>query len=223
LSLVCAAALFTHTAFAAKSPPPPPPPPSSGTLVLAYSYPGADSTDNWGLSFAPSGTIYASGITFPGYRALVLGSSDSGRNWSLLDAMGADAFGNLYVVGRGTTTSQGNNVYHWLVRKSSDGGNSWTTVDDFQLGGSVETRCFAAKSNGDLYVAGVIGSYGAYHWCVRKNVGGIGTWSTIDDYQYAAGKTTEPHAMAADAAGNLFVGGSGQDALGNVHWLIKKY
>lgn len=386
-ALLCAAALFTPAAFAAN----PPPPPSSGTLVLDYSYPGADSTDNWGLTVAPSGSIYASGITFPGYRALILGSGDSGSSWSLLDdfrppgrqvdywdqcggiasdpagnlyvtgltedpeanlpdqwyvrrstdagmtwttvddfavtgfgwpddatgiavaatgdvyvsgwtpqvwiirkgvggtsfstvdnvangypnaifahstagifavgrktvviknkssyvwtvrrstnggatwsnvdsfqlasglsatamGIGADNFGNLYVVGKAHTTSRGSDVYHWLIRKSTNGGSSWSTVDDFVPGGGVQARKFAAKSNGDLYVAGVSGSYGAYHWIVRKSAGGTGAWTTIDDYQYAPGVSTEPHAIAADISGSVFIGGSGGG-----HWLIKKY
>ena len=95
-------------------------------------------------------------------------------------------------------------------------------MDDFVPGGGVEARRFAATPNGDLYVAGVVGSYGAYHWIVRKNPGGTGTWTTIDDYRYGPGVSTEPHAIAADAVGNVFVGGNDWD--GSVsHCLIKKY
>lgn len=403
-ALLAAAALITRSAFGAKPPPPPPPPPSSGALVLNFLYPGGDFANNWGLTVAPSGTIYASGIANGGtMHGLVLASSDSGSSWSLLDdfapagrsvwyenfgggiawdtagnlyvagamydfvnyiepdqwyvrrstdgggswanvdifdipgqqgglnssdvtaivadtagdvyvsgsiayknwtlrkgvggasfytvdamtgscplglfahpiagvfaigsktvnikgknsnvwlvrrstnggaawldvdafqlsvgngatanGIGSDAVGNLYVVGRGATTIRGNTVYHWLVRRSTDGGNSWSTVDDFVQGSnSAEARRFVATSNGDLYVAGIATASTGTHWIVRKNPGGTGPWTTIDDYQYATGKATEPHAMTADAAGNLLVGGGGWDTSGTRYlWLIKKY
>ena len=44
-------------------------------------------------------------------------------------AIGADALGNIYVVGNSSATSP----IHWLTRKSSDGGYSWSTVDDYYL------------------------------------------------------------------------------------------
>ena len=78
--------------------------------------------------------------------------------------------------------------------------------------------------SGDLYVAGFTSTVTGNHWIVRKNAAGTGSWSTIDDYQYVAGSSTEPHAMTADALGNLFVGGFGWDASGSsVHWIVKKY
>ena len=73
-----------------------------------------------------------------------------------------------------------------------------------------------------LYVAGITTSSAGTHWIVRKNPGGTGTWATYDDYQYAAGGWSSPNAMAADASGNLFVGGGGSDQ-GVDHWLIKRY
>ena len=74
-ALLTAAALFTHATFAAK-----PPTPSSGTLVLAL--PNASS---WGLAAAPSGTIYAVGNTYTTWTQLVLGTSNGGSSWFVLD------------------------------------------------------------------------------------------------------------------------------------------
>ena len=133
--------------------------------------------------------------------------------------IGADAANNLYVVGNAGTPSGSTTAVHWIVRKSTDSGNSWNTVDDFQQSSSnVAARRFAVTSNGDLYVAGIASSSTGNHWIVRKNPAGTGTWSTIDDYQYVAGASTEPYSMAADTSGNLFAGGTGGG-----HWLIKKY
>jgi hypothetical protein len=169
---------------------------------------------------------------------LVRRSTNGGVTWSDVDTFQlssgngahangicADALGNLYVVGRGTTTSQGNNIYHWVVRRSTDGGNSWSTADDFVPSSkSGEARCVVATQNGDLYVAGIGTTSAGNHWILRKKPGAAGTWTTIDDYQFVPGSTTEPRSMAADNLGNLFVGGFGWGPSGGgTHWLIKKY
>ena len=85
LTLLAAIALFTHAAFAGKPPPPPPPPPSSGTVVLDYLHPGGGFSENFGLTVAPSGAIYASGAADVDnnlqWNGIVLGSSDGGSTW----------------------------------------------------------------------------------------------------------------------------------------------
>ncbi len=157
---------------------------------------------------------------------LVRRSTDGGATWSNVDTfllsksavamgIGTDASGNLYVVGSGTVASTGD---HWIVRKSTNGGNSWTTVDDYQLAANAPTqaRCFVTDAHGNLFVAGLSRGY-PYHWIVRKSVGGTGPWTTVDDFQYG-GSYSRPNAIAADAWGNVFVGGDGGD-----RWLIKRY
>ncbi len=165
------------------------------------------------------------------YAWLVRRSTSDGATWSNVDTfqlsssrnavamgIGADSAGNLYVVGSGSVLNKGINSSHWLVRKSTNGGNSWTTVDDYQLAAdsSSEARCMATDANGNLFVAGY--SRGDLnHWIVRKSVGGTGPWTTVDDFQYG-GSHTRANAIAADALGNVFVGGHG-----GAHWLIKRY
>ena len=140
LELFAAATLFTQAAIAAK-PPPPPPQPSSGTLVL--SYPNASS---WGLAASPSGTIFSVGNTYTTWSQLVLGTSDSGSSWSVLDdfappgrhvdffgwadlggGITSDPAGNLYVSGLSYPDESGNADAQWYVRRSTDGGGD---VDD---------------------------------------------------------------------------------------------
>jgi len=92
-ALLAAAALVTHAAFAAK-PGPNPPPPSSGTLVLDYTYLGnPNSAENFGMTVAPSGTIYSSGNAYVEPRSIA-----------------ADASGHLFV---GSGSEEG----FWLVKK----------------------------------------------------------------------------------------------------------
>src|SRR6266581_8448012 len=173
LALLSAAALFTHAAFAAKPGPNPPPPPSSGMLVLDYLYPESYAK-NWGLTVAPSGTIYASGIT--DHRGLVLASTDSGNTWIgplddfapsgrdvfawyLGGGIASDAAGNLYVAGA-TYDFDEIQPDQWYVRRSTDGGATWTTVDDFISGtpgyyGSRDVTGVAVDAAGDVYISGL--------------------------------------------------------------------
>jgi sugar lactone lactonase YvrE len=49
------------------------------------------------------------------------------------------------------------------------------------------------------------------------------TWTTIDPgYQLATGKSAQPNGITTDADGNIYVGGSAQDATGIVQWIVRK-
>jgi hypothetical protein len=149
------------------------------------------------------------------------------RNWSSRAfGVGADALGNIYVVGQGTVTGKANTLYgHWVVRKSSDGGTSWITVDNYQLSSSADSGAsrFVSDSNGNLYVAGwgQTTPSGNRHWIVRKNQGGNGAWSMTDDFQYGGTGAADPQAIASNASGNVFVGGAGRSS--SRHWIVRKH
>ncbi len=165
-------------------------------------------------------------------------STNAGASWTTIDTfvllsgyvalatgIGADALGNVYVVGQAySATGTGTHKVtssHWIVRKSSNGGNSWTTVDNYQLssGADSQANSFVADSQGNLFVAGY-GDTGS-HWIVRKNPGGTDTWSTDDNFQYSIGYGALAVAIAANASGNVFVGGSAYSGF-NTHWLVRK-
>ena len=169
---------------------------------------------------------------------IVRRSLDHGATWTTVDAyqlssnqgasasgIGADASGNIYVVGNGAQKAGSASPAHWIVRKSSNGGSSWTTVDNFiPSSGQATARGFAADSVGNLFVIG--NRYGSLvsssRWVVRKNPGGVGSWSTVDDFQYASGQEAVGQALVADLSGNVFGAGYGKDAAGVQHWLVRK-
>jgi len=170
---------------------------------------------------------------------IVRRSTDGGATWTTVDTfqysssqnslafgVGADPLGNLYVVGRGAMVMQGKLQNHWLVRKSNSGGSLWSTVDDYQFypASISQANRFAADSDGNLYVAGwasPTSGAGAARWIVRKNAGGMGSWQTIDDFQYAVGFSSEPRAIVANSSGNVLIGGSGWSS-SEYHWLVRK-
>src|SRR5688572_4506350 len=86
--LLAAAALFTHTAFAANGPkpPPPPPPPSLENWQTVD-----DFTDgaNYALTVAPNGAMFAAGwggSDQEGYYGLIRASVDGGNTWFSLSS-----------------------------------------------------------------------------------------------------------------------------------------
>src|SRR5436190_11458108 len=158
---------------------------------------------NYGLAVTPNGRLFASGYVEDAigmYHGLVMASSDAGTTWSgalddylyapdydtLYDGgMVADASGNLYVAGETYYVGPnplGDPANHWITRRSSDGGTTWSLVDDFAPGG-LQTQPFglATDTAGNVYVAGLANHPGVNDlvWTVRKGTGG-GSFSTVD-------------------------------------------
>jgi hypothetical protein len=115
----------------------------------------------------------------------------------------------LYVVGSGN--------HHHLVRKSTDGGQTWSLVDDFVYQSGQPSRAYvvAGDGQGNVYVAGtaVTSSGGrgnpiiTEYWTVRKSsTGAAGSWAL--DNAVALG--LQPQAIQSDLAGNVFVAGGKQ-------------
>src|SRR5262249_33601127 len=103
---------------------------------------------NFGLTVAPSGTVFACGYGSDGaaYHGLVIASTDGGATWSNpLDdfvypgstsrydgGIVSDSAGNLYVAGRYYFPS---GPFYRFVRRSNDGGLTWATVDTVPISG----------------------------------------------------------------------------------------
>jgi hypothetical protein len=99
-------------------------------------------------------------------------------------------------------------------------------VDNFQLQG-VDTNPvgFAKDSSGNLYVVGSARPNFSGHWLVRRNLGGTGSWSTVDDFQLSTGQyhDSTANAIVADNSGNVFVAGGGVAADGTGHWVVRRF
>jgi hypothetical protein len=144
---------------------------------------------------------------------------------SSANGIGTDAFGNLYVVGEASKSSKGSVLTDWVVRKSSNGGTSWTTVDDVPPSSfpKASAVAFAAGANGNLFTVGRYSNGGGYRWVVRENVGGAGSWQTVEDFQYVTGHVSYALGATTDNSGNIFVGGWTEDANADGHWLVRKF
>lgn len=121
--------------------------------------------------------------------------------------------GNILVSG---TAYDANGDSFWTIRRSTDGGSTWSTDElavstgEVSVGGQIHTdKC------GDVWSVGrVVESDGSYRWLVRRSVNQGNSWSTHDDFQYNDG--------TLDAEGNLILWDSGansiySDSAGNVY------
>jgi hypothetical protein len=107
-------------------------------------------------------------------------SEDGGESWDIAEESRGNADstnakggvaaegGGLFVAGSAfdeTRLSQS-----WLVRRSEDGGDSWSVVDDFRLSSSGAVAFDIARSSrGSLYVVGDAKDESfARNWLVRK-------------------------------------------------------
>jgi hypothetical protein len=182
------------------------------------------------------------------YAWTVWRSQDGGHTWATVDTFqvtwednsnamggGTDKAGNIFVVGRGAGPISGlkhSGSWHWVVRKSADGGNTWSTVDDFvpqpyNLNPEPFPQAFGSDSTGNLFVAGTLTQSGIdggrEQWLVRESVGGTGTWTTVDSFQYASGQSAQPYAVLGDTPGHIYIAGYGTDAAGVQHWIVRKH
>jgi hypothetical protein len=171
-------------------------------------------------------------------------SQDGGQTWVVIDTFqlsskefsyatggGVDKTGNIYVVGvaggpvKGLQPSL--NFPHWVVRKTADGGNTWSTADDFlpkpYNSALPSPQAFGSDANGNLVVAGNL-SWGGLppQWLVRQSLAGTGTWQTVDTFQYASGQGAYPYAVMGDSSGHIFVAGYADASVGQ-HWIVRKH
>jgi hypothetical protein len=198
-----------------------------------------------GAGFVPGAGVFVVGAPFAGWSSSwLVRRSPSGQSigepgtWSTVDnpfagaaqSVGSDSDGNIYVVGARflTSTVKGRATTYpaWVTRKSSDGGNSWSTVDTFNYVQNRDSIAFGIGRNsaGSVVVAGRGQDLqGKLHWLVRTP-DAFGTWQTmppLDDFQLAPGYHASALGVATDAAGNLLVAGFADDATGS-HWIVRR-
>ena len=204
----------------------------------------------WGIPlkahFAPGIGLFVVGQTSTGQTGYPLiwtvrRSMDGGTTWSTVDlnsatgsayiasanGVSSDAQGNVYVVGRidvcQTVKHKSYNTGQWVVRKSSDGGNTWSSVDMFSgaIGSVSSAHAVGLDAAGNIVVAGQYpDAQGVEHWIVRRP-DAFGDWRTVDDFQLAPGYGASAGGVGVDSAGNLLISGSADDANGT-HWIVRR-
>ncbi|MCW5551173.1 MAG: hypothetical protein KIS67_03295 [Verrucomicrobiae bacterium] len=160
------------------------------------------------------------------------------RDWGNGSASGITVApsGNIFVAGSAYNFTTGKQ--HWVVRSSADGGATWAIADNVTSATGTVAEAFGivADPAGKIYVCGRVDGGNGYHWIVRRGqqvqktsivkgkkvITWVWEWTTIDDYQLEPGKNSRANAIAIDAAGNVFAGGSGLDASEVQRFVVRK-
>jgi hypothetical protein len=204
----------------------------------------------WDVKAAPTGDIYAVG-TYGGtccpewrlsaFQWFIRKSSDDGRTWETVDKLGSLAPYNysgahaiaiagdaIFAAGFVSLSPDWYGAEAWTVRRSLDRGETWVTVDEFQVetGHAADAEGIAVGPNGEIYVTGwATGGSGDSridYWIVRRSMDGGATWQTVDSLVNPSDQTMSPWDVACDPAGRVWVCGyTVQDGIQN-GWLVRR-
>jgi hypothetical protein len=200
---------------------------TDGTYSIAYAV-GVDT----------AGNVYTVGVghdAFSKSHYIVRMSVDQGLTWNTVDdfvftggngsqayGFGVDASGNVYTVGYGTDSS---NASHYIVRKSTNHGTTWATIDDFVFtGGNYSVAMgFGVDSAGNLYSVGVgVDASFIKHYITRQSTNGGTSWATVDDFTYAVGATqATANSIVADSSGHIYTSGFATDTSNISHYITR--
>ncbi len=207
-------------------------------FTYSTSVAGAEAYNVWTDSL---GRIIAQGAGFDASdvsRWVTRLSSDKGDSWSTLDdyayVNGYEAFaafnqtgpavdrnGAWYIVGTGSDAT----ARHWLVRKSTDQGASWSVVLDYQYapGQPSSPRTIYVDSNQDLYAGGqAADASGVGHWVVLRSSDFGASWAVVDDFQLAPSQTAQVKGLIVLEGRILLVTGGAADAGGVNRWVTRR-
>ena len=194
---------------------------ANGGGLLGWSV-GADSQ---GHLFLVSGS--SAEWTDPGASHwIVRRSTDHGTNWTVVDDyvydigfsstakfFSSNQSGHCYVVGHALTGDIGTAVNP--VRRSLDGGETWTTAGIFPPR-TVAPQAILATENA-VYVAGSDFS-GDQRWVVWRSTDQGENWKLVDSFYSGTGAAAS--SLAADAGGNVYAVGTVLDVPKG--WIVRR-
>ncbi|MGZ3688369.1 MAG: hypothetical protein ACXVBW_08725, partial [Bdellovibrionota bacterium] len=119
-------------------------------------------------------------------------SIDGGANWTTIDqfslkpgqpttaaAIAQAPDQDLYVVGAANDLSGLISTPHLVIRKSTDAGQTWTTMQELSASPSAASAV-ATDAQGNIYVTGIVIGLNAHFWLVERSQDFGVTWNAVD-------------------------------------------
>ena len=197
------------------------------------------------VGFHPTAGVFVVGRMGDGTRYLwtVRRSLNGGATWTTVDTfqdsaktyseargIAVSGSGAIYVCGKAAQVVKGKTVNNWVVRRSLNGGTSWTTVDRFGAepapsgAGSAAASGITIAPSGNVFVTGP--SPAPSRLLVRKGTtssNGAMSWVTSDDFQLVPGQGSTGQGITSDIFGNIFTAGQGQiDSTGLGYFMTRR-
>ncbi len=178
-----------------------------------------------------AGAIYVAGVSYDSSSKshwIVRKSTDGGDTWRIVSnfqfekgrnsgglGIGVNKNDEIYTIGSGNKTS---NLYNkWLVRKSTDGGDTWTTVDEYSICNTtddVNPWDIDFDLNGNPYVIGSVDDQNAQgHIVIRKSTDGGTTWSEMVNTKGKYNLISVAYGLFSDPFGNMYYSGAEVESL----------
>lgn len=121
----------------------------------------------------------------------------------------------------GTIYLSGTSSNSFVIRKSSDGGETWSTIHNY--GATSFGYGITIDSLGNIFAVGTASSGGSYIGLVRKSTDGGATWNSVYAAQVTPTKDTVLTAITHDSSDNLYaVGYSGATSPIDSKWVTLK-
>jgi hypothetical protein len=233
-------------------------PTSPWTTILTANAPFGQ-VDYSAITTDPAGNVFLAGSTYDsqGHHSMIWERPVGQSGFSVIDSsdtsvfagIATDSAGDVYVTGtqnvttsttvRNKTTTT--TTSYRMVRKLTPSNGSFVPSIAYQSTSIFFPGDYAKNitvidsgASAGVYVVGWTGTNDQTSWQVLKSSDGGGHWTLVDQFQYESGKRSSPSIVTGDGAGNVYVAGSGVQAVLTgyshgkpiytdvVHWIVRK-
>ncbi len=180
-----------------------------------------------------SNRLYATGQMVIGgvQRLVTIKSLDDAKSWIKIDEVVAtSAVDDFSTYGYRLTVGPNGALYvvgavddRWVIRKSTDFGITWATLDNFRPAPALGSGAYGLLVTPSAIIAfgNVRVSSTESRWQVRRSADAGSTWTTVDDFSIEVGQSSSPSEAIIDKNGHIYIVGGGR--LGNFYaWAIRK-